>query len=97
MRRLVALSVEGSWSSDWQPASGTERAAVAGPIGKGEEVWLEVESRIGGEVTVRRLLLSAIPFLISERIERYRVIKDSTRAVEKTATTVELLLGSRAA
>lgn len=97
MKRLIALSIEGTWSGEWQLASGNEKAVIAGPIGKGEKVWLEVEVCEGPLRTLRKLLLSATPTPLRGVISRYRVVKESSREVERLRTTVELLLGARAA
>jgi len=95
MKRLVALAVRDTWEGDWQTAHGNELAAVAHPIGKGERVWLEVTSHGEGIATKSKLLLSAEPTLLRGlHIDRYRIVKDSSVAEERQATTVELILSN---
>lgn len=91
MRRLLALGVDGSWEGQWHTPQGNERAIVAAPIGEGEEVRLEVESIHG--LSPVMILLSAEPTLIQvEDWVRFRIVKDGSRAIERRATSVEIIL-----
>jgi len=95
MKRLIAAAVKGSWEGDWQTAQGNERAIVSHPIGEGEKVWLEVEAVDEGVAILHKLLLSADPLILSHlRLVRYRVVKDGSRAIEESATTVEMILSN---
>lgn len=86
MKRLIAIGVRESWDSGWQAAHGNERAAVAGPIGKEERVWLEVIDCNGVSC---RIALSASPALLVD-VRKYRVVKQSYGEAEPT--TVEMIL-----
>ena len=95
MKRLVAVGVKDSWEGGWQYAQGNERAAIAAPIGEGEKVWLEVEAYGDGAAEHKRISLSVSPaLLVGLDIIRYRVVKDTSQAVEILPTTVELILGN---
>lgn len=95
MKRLLAAAVKGSWEGDWQTAQGNERAVVTSPIGEGEMVWLEVEAVDEGSMVLHKLLLSADPLILRHlRLVRYRVVKDGSRAIEESATTVEMILAN---
>lgn len=95
MKRLVALAVRSTWEGDWQTGHGNELAAVAYPVGTDEKVWLEILSSAGGVATRKKLLLSAVPTSLRDlRIDKYRVVKDSTNAKDCQPTTVELILSN---
>jgi hypothetical protein len=90
MKRLLAIGVTDSWEGQWHSPQGNERAIIASPIGKGEEVRLEV---VLESDSIELMLLSAEPLILDvTNWLRYRVVKDSSRAIEKTATSVEMIL-----
>lgn len=92
MKRLVALAIEGSWEGDWQTAHGNEQAVVAYPIGQGERVTLE---GVDIEGSLFELLLSSQQVVIDGlQLARYRIVKDSSNAIESRPTTVELILSN---
>lgn len=91
MKRLLAIGVIDSWEGTWHFPQGNEGAVIAAPIGKGEEVRLEVE--LTEEPSVLVIPLSAEPVhLQTENWVRYRVVKDASRAIERLATSVEMIL-----
>ena len=93
MRRILAVGVVDSWEGGWQLVQGNERAAVASPIGDGEDVWLEGE----GDDICDVIKLSPVPIILDVTLwRRYRVIKDGSRAMRKLPTTVEMILNGSA-
>ncbi len=92
MRRLLAVGVVGSWEGEWQPVQGNERAAVAAPIGEGEQVYLQVER---ADYPIEAFPLSDTPVLLHlERGSRYRVVKHGNGVDTPLATTVEVILSN---
>lgn len=90
MKRLLAIGVTDSWEGQWHSPQGNERAVIASPIGEGEEVRLEVVFKSD---SIELLSLSAEPLILDiSNWLRYRVVKDSSRAIEKAATSVEMIL-----
>ncbi len=87
MKRLLAVAVAGPWEGDWQQSQGNELAAIAAPVGEGEQVTLEVETG----VAVVGLFLSSEPSLVPRNCLRYRVVKTSVRE-DAVHTTVEMIL-----
>lgn len=91
MKRLLAIGVTDSWEGQWHAPQGNEVAIIAAPIGNGEEVRLEVE--LVRNPYVLYIQLSAEPLPIeTETWVRFRVVKDGSRAIERRATSVEMIL-----
>ncbi len=91
MKRLLAIGVIDSWEGQWHVPQGNEHSVIAAPIGKGEEVRLEVE--LYRNPYVLYIQLSADPTLLDiGNMVRYRVVKDGSRAIERLATSVEMIL-----